>query len=135
MIKNISIFPNGKIGLGENGKELPNYDLSINLGTPENPVRKYIGSGWKKSYVKDGETKGYMSVTLNNQFIKNDGTKIDGYLVITEEEYNHLKNCEERCKFLTSPQEDGTVIDMARHPLNSPDEQKHNDKILDEIGF
>lgn len=132
MIKNFLIVAQDNQG----NENLPTRRLTTNTGTPEEPFWMNLGVAWIKKNTK-GET--FLSCKLEDDrtYKNKDGVDVEvkGKVIILEEEYRYLKNCEERCKFLTSPQDDGTVIDMARHSLNSADEQKRNDKVLDEIGF
>ena len=116
---------------------LPSRRLTANTGTKENPVWKDLGVAWVK---KNAQGEPFLSVTLekDREYTNRDGqtVKVDGYVIITESEYQNLKNCEARCQFLTSPT-DGfeNGIDMAKHPLNSDTEQANYDKTLADIGF
>jgi len=93
----------------------------------------YLGVGWVKK-TEDGST--YLSCQMQASRATEDGKTFPGYLVIDEEEYNFLKNCEKRVEMLTSPT-DGfpNGIDTAKHPLNSDTQQKAYDEELSSIGF
>lgn len=116
----------------------PTRRLTTNIGTPENPIWKDLGVAWVKKNAK-GETFLSAQLTKEDRTYKNkDGedVTVKGYAMITVEEYNFLKNCEARCKFLTSPTDGHPAgIDLAKHPLNSEAEQKAYDKELEDIGF
>ena len=111
---------------------LPSRRLTANIGTKESAIWKDLGVAWLK---KNAQGDAFLSVQLEKTrtYQNKDGetVNVDGYVIITEEEYNFLKNCEARVNMLTS---DGK-IDMAKHPLNSEAEQKAYDKELGDIGF
>lgn len=92
----------------------------------------YIGVGWIKKN-EAGQT--FLSCQMSKERTTDANKTYDGYLIISEKEYKRLKNCEARCEFLTSPDENGKSIDMAKHPLTSPKEQSEIDKNLEDIGF
>jgi hypothetical protein len=101
---------------------------SLQTKTEDGSRTLYIGSGWVRKN-ENGET--FLSCAMKKNWTSPDGKKYDGYVVITEDEYTFLKNCEARVNMLTS---DGS-IDMAKHPLNSASEQKAYDDQLSQIGF
>jgi len=125
MIKNFTITKQDNQGKDN----LPNRKISTKIG--DNFIQ--IGSGWVKN---DKNGNPFISGQLKNEFVKDDGMVYDGYVIITEREYKHLKNCEARCQFLTSPTDEFPAgIDLAKHPLNSDAEQANYDKTLEDIGF
>lgn len=110
----------------------PTRRLTTNTRTPEDPYFVDLGVAWVKKNKK-GET--FLSCQLENEreYQNKEGQTIkkEGFVILTEKEYKHLKNCEARCEFLTS---DGS-IDMATHPLNTPEEAKRIKENLGAIGF
>lgn len=133
MIKSFIIVAQDNKG----NEKMPTRRLTTNTGTPEEPFWMDLGVAWIKKNVK-GET--FLSALLNtNRTYKNQEGKdvfVNGLVMITENEYARLKDCEARCAFLTSPTEEHPVgIDMAKHPLNGEAEQKAHDEALSEIGF
>lgn len=116
----------------QGNEKMPNRRLTANTRTQEDPFWVNLGVAWVKKNTK-GETFLSCALETDRTYKNKEGVEVvvKGKVIIEEEEYNFLKNCEERCKYLTS---DGK-IDMAKHPLNSETEQKAIDSHLDSIGF
>lgn len=119
-------------------EKAPTRRLTANIGTQEAPIYKDVGVAWVKKNAR-GET--FLSAQLNAEertYKNKEGfdVTVPAYVIIDQKEYEHLKACEERVKFLTSPTEEfPNGIDMAKHPLNSESQQKEYDNHLSEIGF
>ena len=133
MIKNFIIVAQDNQG----NDKLPNRRITANTRTQEDPFWVTLGVAWVKKNAK-GET--FLSCKLEDDrtYTTKEGVEVNvkAQVIITEEEYNYLKNCEARVKMLTSPTpEFPNGIDLAKHPLNSPAEQAEYDNELDSIGF
>lgn len=119
-------------------EKAPTRRITANIGTQESPIYKDLGVAWVKKNAR-GET--FLSAQLNAEertYKNKDGydVTVPAYVIIDQKEYEFLKNCEKRVEMLTSPT-DGfpNGIDIAKHPLNSHDEQKQYDDELSSIGF
>ena len=79
MIKNFAIFKNLKAVHPQ-----PGYNM---VGKDEAGNKLNLAAVWVKDYK---DTK-YYSGQMKEEFIKEDGTKIEGYVIITQTEYDELK--------------------------------------------
>lgn len=77
-IKNFSIFKNEK-----KQDNHPDYKLSAKIGDDY----REIGAG----FIKDGNGNKYISVVLKKEFTKEDGTVLDGFVIITDKQFNAMK--------------------------------------------
>lgn len=81
-IKNFSIFKNEK-----KQDNHPDYKLSAKVTIGNTDEFRDIGAG----YVKDGQKGKYISIALSKEFTKQDGTTLDGFVIITDKQFNAMK--------------------------------------------
>lgn len=86
VIRSFAIFKNTKA----TGNQ-PGYEM---VGKDEQGNKIKLASIW----LKDHQGTKYYSGQMKDEFVKDDGTKYDGYVIISQAEYDRLKNPEAKVR-------------------------------------